>query len=54
MPTEPMISIRGLKKRFGDVTVLRDISPEVGKGEVVALIGPRAPASPPCCAASTC
>ncbi|AOY96749.1 ATP-binding protein [Cupriavidus sp. USMAA2-4] len=40
MPTEPMISIRGLKKRFGDVTVLRDISLEVGKGEVVALIGP--------------
>jgi len=40
MPSEPMISVRGLKKSFGDVTVLRDINLEVGKGEVVALIGP--------------
>jgi len=35
-----MISVRGLRKRFGDVTVLKDINLTVGKGEVVALIGP--------------
>ena len=35
-----MISVRGLKKSFGDQTVLRDINLEIAKGEVVALIGP--------------
>jgi len=35
-----MISIRNLKKCFGDNVVLKDISLQVGKGSVVAMIGP--------------
>lgn len=35
-----MISVRGLKKSFGQQTVLRDINLDIARGEVVALIGP--------------
>lgn len=35
-----MIDIRNLKKAFGDHVVLKDISLQVAKGSVVALIGP--------------
>ncbi|MDT5243552.1 MAG: polar amino acid transport system ATP-binding protein [Mycobacterium sp.] len=36
----PLIAARGLRKSFGDVEVLRDVTLEVGRGEVVAIIGP--------------
>ncbi|GCB06730.1 hypothetical protein PSUB009319_43610 [Ralstonia sp. SET104] len=36
----PMISIQGLRKSFGNNTVLRDINLSVERGEVIALIGP--------------
>ncbi|MGD8192406.1 amino acid ABC transporter ATP-binding protein [Brevibacillus ginsengisoli] len=35
-----MIAIRNLKKRFGSLEVLKDISLEVDKGKVVVIIGP--------------
>ena len=35
-----MISIENLSKSFGDVAVLRDITIEISKGEVIAIIGP--------------
>ena len=35
-----MIKIEHLAKRFGDLEVLKDVSLEIGKGEVVAIIGP--------------
>ncbi len=35
-----MISIRHLEKRFGDLTVLRDVNAEIEKGEVISIIGP--------------
>ncbi|MGE5180291.1 MAG: ATP-binding cassette domain-containing protein [Bacteroidota bacterium] len=35
-----MISVEHLSKRFGEVTVLRDVSTEVRKGEVISIIGP--------------
>ena len=37
---DTVVSITGARKAFGDVTVLRDISLEVRRGEVVAVIGP--------------
>ncbi len=37
---KPIISIRGLSKRFGTLDALLDISLEVMPGEVVAIIGP--------------
>ena len=36
----PMLEIAGLRKRFGAVEVLRDISLAVSPGEVVVVIGP--------------
>jgi phospholipid/cholesterol/gamma-HCH transport system ATP-binding protein len=37
--SEPVISVRGVSTRFGDVWVHRDINLEVGRGEVVSLVG---------------
>ncbi len=37
---EPMISINGLYKQFGELEVLKGIDLEVGKGKVVVVIGP--------------
>ena len=37
---EPMIEARGLHKRFGSLQVLRGVSLEIARGEVVGLIGP--------------
>jgi len=37
---EVMIDIQNLKKAFGDHVVLKDISMQVSKGSVVAMIGP--------------
>lgn len=35
-----MIKIEHLSKSFGDVSVLKDISVEINKGEVISIIGP--------------
>lgn len=35
-----VLSIKNLSKSFGDLLVLKDISLEIAKGEVVAVIGP--------------
>jgi polar amino acid transport system ATP-binding protein len=42
MPTDsqPLIEIDRLSKRFGPLTVLRDVSLTIAQGEVVAVIGP--------------
>jgi len=37
--TEPIISIRGLKKKFGDATVLRDVNLDIYKGETMVIMG---------------
>jgi polar amino acid transport system ATP-binding protein len=36
----PIVSIRGLRKRFGDVPVLDGVDLDVHRGEVVTIIGP--------------
>jgi signal transduction histidine kinase/ABC-type multidrug transport system ATPase subunit len=35
----PRLDARGITKRFGRLTVLRDVSLQIGRGEVVALVG---------------
>ncbi|MEI6050925.1 MAG: amino acid ABC transporter ATP-binding protein [Bacteroidota bacterium] len=35
-----MISIRNLSKHFGELVVLKDVSAEIQKGEVISIIGP--------------
>ncbi|MEE9181216.1 MAG: amino acid ABC transporter ATP-binding protein, partial [candidate division NC10 bacterium] len=37
---EPMVRVQGLYKRFGSLEVLRGIDLEVGRGEVLCIIGP--------------
>jgi len=39
-PDQPIISIRDVHKSFGSIEVLRGISFDVRKGEVVCIIGP--------------
>ena len=36
----PILSVNGVTKRFGGLVALRDVSFDVGKGEVVGLMGP--------------
>lgn len=36
----PVISVRNLKKNFGHLEVLKDMSIDIDKGEVVVLLGP--------------
>ena len=35
-----MISVKGLKKNFGDIEVLKGIDLEISKGDVITIIGP--------------
>ncbi len=37
---KPLISVRNLSKKFGDLLVLDDISTDVYEGEIVAVVGP--------------
>ncbi|MFT4006493.1 MAG: amino acid ABC transporter ATP-binding protein [Lacrimispora sp.] len=37
---KPLIQVQNLGKKFGDVEVLRDISVDIYKGDVVCVIGP--------------
>ena len=38
--TEPMVRAQGVRKQFGALEVLKGISLQVGRGEVMCLIGP--------------
>ncbi len=37
---EPMLKLKGVHKRFGDLEVLRGIDLDIAKGEVVCVLGP--------------
>ena len=39
-PLGPVLATRDLSKRFGDTVAVREVSFEVGRGEIVALLGP--------------
>lgn len=38
--TSPIISVKGLTKKFGDLTAVNDVSFEVQAGEIFAFLGP--------------
>jgi polar amino acid transport system ATP-binding protein len=37
---EPMLSLRGIHKRFGELEVLKGVDLDVARGEVVCILGP--------------
>ena len=37
---DPVISVRGLRRRYGQVVAVDDLDLDVGQGEIVALLGP--------------
>jgi polar amino acid transport system ATP-binding protein len=37
---EPMVSLKGVRKRFGSLEVLKGVDLDVAKGEVVCILGP--------------
>lgn len=39
-PDQPMVSIKNVHKSFGDLEVLKGVSMDVMKGEVICIIGP--------------
>ena len=39
-PSDPVITVENLRKSFGNLPVLRDVSFSVGRGEVVVVLGP--------------
>lgn len=43
---EPILEIRGLRKSFGALVATDDVSLDLRPGEIHALIGRTAPASP--------
>ena len=43
-----LLETRGVWQRFGGLVANRDVSISVGRGEIVGLIGPTAPASRRC------
>ena len=44
----PLIELEGLTKHYGALVAVDDVSMRVVPGEVRAVIGPTAPARPPC------
>ena len=43
----PMIEVSKLNKSYGSFQALKDIDLQVASGEVVVVLGPRAPENPP-------
>jgi ABC-2 type transport system ATP-binding protein len=39
-PAEPVIAVRGLRKRYGDLEAVRGVDLEVYRGEIFAFLGP--------------
>ena len=48
---ETLLKIENLKKNFGKLEVLKGISTEIRRGEVVVMIGPSGGKSPRFCGA---
>ena len=51
--SDSLLEIRNLTKRYGENTVLRDLSFTVRRGEVIVVLGPSGCGKAPCCDVST-
>ncbi len=47
----PIMTARGVNVHYGDKHSIKEVSIDIGRNQVVAMIGPRAAASRPSCAA---
>lgn len=45
--TEQIITVKSLVKKYGDFTAVNGVSFTVGKGEILAFLGPNGQARPP-------
>ena len=52
-PDRPIVSLKDVHKSFGDLEVLKGVSFDVMKGEVICIIGPSGSGSPRSSVAST-
>ena len=52
-PPDPVMEAQDLNVFYGDFHAVHDVNLAYGRHEITAMIGPRAAASRPCCAAST-
>ena len=49
-----LLEMNHVKKSFGDLGVIQDISLHVGEGEIVSIIGPSGSGKSHCCAVRPC
>ena len=49
-----LLEMNHVKKSFGGLEVIRDISLHVGEGEIVSIIGPSGSGNLRCCGALLC
>ena len=40
-PSDPVISVRGLERRFGELVAVRDVTFQVERGSIFGLLGPQ-------------
>ncbi len=50
---DAVMTARGVNVHYGDKHAVRNVSLDIGRNQVLAMIGPPAAASRPSCAAST-
>jgi ABC-type branched-subunit amino acid transport system ATPase component len=51
--SDPVLSASGIFAGYTDENILHGVSIEIGRGQIVAIIGPNGSGNPPCSRRST-